>query len=184
MSSKAYELGIMVGRFQTLHTGHQYMIDKAVEICDTVGIFIGSSQESGTEKNPFTYETRRDLLKDIYGDRICVNPLPDIGVGNNSLWGDYVLKNIVDRFGRTPDLIVSGKESRRTGWFESEDGLCVSELYVPKTIEISATQMREFFINNDYESWKKYTDSRIWDRYETLRQAVLLSQNNRDTASI
>lgn len=184
MSKKAYSLGIMVGRFQTLHTGHQYMIDKAVEICDEVGIFIGSSQESGTNKNPFSYETRERLLKAIYGDRIHVYPLPDIGVGNNSQWGDYVLKNVKERFGRAPDLLASGREERRLAWFDSEEGLCISELYVPKTIDISASQMRQFFIDGNREEWKKYTDPKIWDSYEQLREAVLNSKDNTDTASI
>ena len=50
--SKPFSLGIMVGRFQTLHIGHEQMIRTGLELCDEVGIFIGSSQESGTEKNP------------------------------------------------------------------------------------------------------------------------------------
>lgn len=184
MSKKAYDLGIMVGRFQTLHTGHQYMIDKGLEICDRVGIFVGSSQESGTYKNPFSYEIREGLLKTLYGDRISVYPLPDIGVGNNSKWGDYVLKNVSERFGRAPDLLISGKEERRLDWFDSAEGLCISELYVPKTIDISASRMRQFFIDGDIEDWKKYTDPKIWDRYEQLKEAVINSKDNTDTASI
>ena len=66
MENKPFRLGITVGRFQTFHKGHQYMIDKAVALCESVGVFIGSSQESGTAKNPFSYETRERLLKKIY----------------------------------------------------------------------------------------------------------------------
>ena len=51
---KPYNSGIIVGRFQTFHNGHKDMIDRAVELCEEVGIFIGSSQESGTFKNPVT----------------------------------------------------------------------------------------------------------------------------------
>ena len=50
---KPFALGILVGRFQTLHAGHQQMIETALSLCDQVGIFVGSSQESGTQKNPF-----------------------------------------------------------------------------------------------------------------------------------
>ena len=60
---KPFELGIMVGRFQTFHIGHEYMIEKAVAVCGKVGIFIGSSQESGTAKNPFTYAQREAVLR-------------------------------------------------------------------------------------------------------------------------
>lgn len=184
MNNKPYRLGILVGRFQTLHSGHTDMINRAIELCDKVGIFVGSSNESGTSKNPFTYETREDMLKTVFGNEVFVFPLPDIGVGNNSTWGDYVLKNVVDRFGEMPDLLVSGKEARRVSWFDSVDGASIAELYIPKTIEISATEMRDFLINDDCESWKKYTDSKLWGKYEKLRQEVLLSKDNSETHSI
>ena len=113
MKDKAFKLGIVVGRFQTFHTGHLDMIDKACAVCDRVGIFVGSSQESGTLKNPFTFEARRAMLQKVFGSRVQIYPLPDIGVGNNAKWGDYVLQNVRRRFGRAPDLLVSGKEDRR-----------------------------------------------------------------------
>ena len=48
------------------------MINRAVELCDRVEVLIGSSNESGTSKNPFTYETREEMLKTVFGDSICV----------------------------------------------------------------------------------------------------------------
>ena len=182
--NKPYELGILIGRFQPFHTGHQDMIDKALALCDKVGLFIGSSQESGTLMNPFSYEERKGWLKKIYGDRLYVYPLPDIGVGNNSKWGDYVIENVIQRFGRAPDLFVSGKESRRIDWFDSINGLAVAELYLPKTIEISATRVREMFIGNELEEWKKYTDPLLWDEFDRLRKTVISSSSRLDTASI
>ena len=105
MKNKAFKLGIIVGRFQTFHTGHKYMVDKACAVCDRVGILVGSSQESGTLKNPFTFEMRREMLKKVFGDRVRIEPLPDIGVGNNGKWGDYVLQNVQRYFGKAPDLL-------------------------------------------------------------------------------
>ncbi len=182
--NKPYSLGITVGRFQTFHNGHKDMIDKALALCERVGVFIGSSQESGTSKNPFTYETRAHLLRKIYGDALVICPLPDIGVGNNARWGDYVLQNVEARFGRAPDLLVSGKETRRLDWFDSVHGLAVAELYVPKTVNISAGEMRALFISGDFETWKKYADPRLWDEFEPLRKTVLASRGNDGTASI
>ena len=184
MSSKPFELGIMVGRFQTIHNGHKDMIDKAIALSERVGIFIGSSQESMTNKNPFSYETREELLKKIYGDAIEVYPLPDIGVGNNSTWGDYVLEHVVNRFGKHPNLCLSGTESRRIDWFDSVSGLDIAELYIPKTIHISATKMREFFIAGDRESWQRYTDPALWSEFDRLREIILASRYNYKTASL
>ena len=65
MSSKPFELGIILGRFQTFHTGHQDMVEKACAVCEKVGIFVGSSQESGTMKNPFTFSQRKKMLQKV-----------------------------------------------------------------------------------------------------------------------
>ncbi|MCH5303467.1 MAG: adenylyltransferase/cytidyltransferase family protein [Ruminococcus sp.] len=184
MSKKPYGLGILVGRFQTLHTGHEMMINKAIELCDEVGIFIGSSQEEGTYKNPFSYEVRKSLLYKIFGSKIKVFPLPDIGVGNNSKWGDYVLENVIKHFNKTPDLLVSGREERRSSWFEGENGSAVSELYIPKTIDISASQMRTHFINGDLMSWEKYTNPILWDEFGVLKELVINSKDNLESKSI
>ncbi|MCR4615884.1 MAG: adenylyltransferase/cytidyltransferase family protein [Clostridiales bacterium] len=181
---KAYKLGIMVGRFQTFHKGHQSMVDKALELCDKVGIFIGSSQESGTNKNPFTYEMRESVLRKVYGDTIEIYPLPDIGVGNNSTWGDYVLDNVTRYFGELPELLISGKEGRRIDWFDSMKGLSIAELYIPKTVDISASEMREMLIKNDFESWKNFCDCRLWDSFSEMRELVLASYQNGETSSI
>ena len=184
MENKPYRLGITVGRFQTFHRGHQYMIDTALAVCERVGVFIGSSQEAGTAKNPFDYRTRERLLRKIYGETISVFPLPDIGVGNNSTWGDYVLDNVQKRFGELPDLLVSGKESRRIDWFDSIKALTIAELYVPKIIDISASQMREYFLSGNVKAWKRFSDPALWDEFETLRAAVAAAQGNTETASI
>ena len=149
-----------------------------------MGVFIGSSQESGTFKNPFTYETREKMLRRIYGKRISIYPLPDIGVGNNSRWGDYVLDNVVEKFGKSPDLLISGKEERRIDWFDSVKGLSISELYIPKTINISASQMRGFFLNDDFESWKQYAHPLLWKDFDELKKAVVDSRDNTETDSI
>ena len=184
MNLKPFELGIIVGRFQTFHTGHEYVVNTAAAVCRRTAIFVGSSQESGTLKNPFDYETRERVLKKLFGSTVEVYPLPDIGVGTNCAWGNYVLENVREHCGRLPDLLVSGKEERRLSWFDGTQGANAAELYVPKTIDISATKMREFFIDDNFEEWKRYTNPVLWDEYEPLRERVLASRDNLNTSSI
>lgn len=181
---KPFRLGILVGRFQTLHLGHEDMIRKAIALCDRVGLFVGSSQESGTYNNPFSYELRREMLLDVFGGSVMVFPLPDIGVGNNGKWGEYVLSQVEERFGRLPDLVVSGKEARRLDWFDGLAGNGISELYVPKTTQMSASRMRAYFAADDFEQWKAYTNPKLWSRYPALRRIVLASETNLETQSM
>ena len=70
MKQKPFQLGIIVGRFQTFHTGHLDMVSKACAVCEKVGVFVGSSQEAGTLKNPFSYEARYKMLKKIFTDAV------------------------------------------------------------------------------------------------------------------
>lgn len=184
MNEKPFSLGILVGRFQTIHTGHEQMIRTALALCGRVGIFVGSSQESGTANNPFPYATREQLLSLLFGEQIQVFPLPDIGVGNNGTWGEYVLENVKKQYGAYPDLLISGKETRRINWFDGVGDVDISELYIPKTIHISASQMRSFFIQGDRESWQRYTNPILWSQYDTLRGLVLRSRDHDETASM
>lgn len=184
MGNQPFQLGLIVGRFQTLHAGHRDMIEKACAVCDRVGVFIGSAQESGTLKNPFTYPERKAMLQKVCGSRVAICPLPDIGVGNNAKWGEYVLENARRCFGRTPDLLVSGKEARRIDWFDGAAGVTVAELYIPKAIDISAARMREFFIRDDRDAWRQFADRALWEDYDAMRAKVLAAKDNLQTDSI
>ena len=83
-----------------------------------------------------------------------------------------------------PDLLISGKEERRISWFDGVAGVSVSELYIPKTIDISATQMREHLINGEFELWKEYTNNKLWSEYDKLRECVCAAKDNLYTDSI
>lgn len=183
-TEKPFSLGILVGRFQTLHTGHEQMIRTALALCHRVGIFVGSAQEAGTAKNPFSYDTRARLLGLLFGQQVQVFPLPDIGVGNNGTWGEYVLENVKAHYGTYPDLLVSGKETRRISWFDGLEQAHISELYIPKSIDISASQMRTFFLHDDRARWQQYTNPALWGEYDALRAMVLESKDNEQTASL
>ena len=63
-----YDSGLIVGRFQTFHKGHQSLVDAGLQLCDRVLILIGSAQESGTERNPYNISTRIDVIRSVYAD--------------------------------------------------------------------------------------------------------------------
>jgi len=182
--SKEFKFGLILGRFQTFHKGHEDIINRALDLCDNVGLFIGSSQESMTKNNPFSYEQRENAIRLVYGNSITIKPLVDIGVGNNCKWGEYVVSKAVERFGEKPDLFVTGKETRRTNWLDFDEGNSISELFVPKSIDISASQLRQMIIENDFNSWKRYVNSKLWVMFDDYRKTIIMSENNTNTKSI
>ncbi len=173
-----------MGRFQTLHKGHEQLINKALEVCSSVGIFIGSSQESGTRTNPFSYEVRRAMIESVFGDGVIIRPLPDIGVGNTRAWGDYVMTSAEENFGRIPDILISGMEGRRKAWLDRNSYPTVAELYIPKTIDISASRMRDYLIAGNREEWESFVSPAVAGLYEMLRKEALDSQENENTESV
>lgn len=185
MNKKPFRLGIVLGRFQILHKGHEEIINRGIELCDKFVVYIGSSQESGTEKNPYTYEFRKNVLEKVFGDKIEVRPIPDCGLGNNQYWGKYVIQTVINDFNQKPDLIVSGNEARRESWFNCDDMSSISELIVSKsTVMTSSSDLKEYMFRNDHELWKFFTNEKIHDMYDELREKYLECRMNTDTRSI
>lgn len=182
---KIYHSGLIVGRFQVLHLGHADMINKALAICDRVFIMIGSSQESRTAKNPLTFEERKEMISAVFeyevkSERIVILPLPDAGLGNNEKWGDYVFASIPGGYPK-PDITISGRESRRSTWFDNQN---IAELFIEKTVNISASEMRKFLKNDDETAWKAYSPTAIHSMYNKLKTIVLKTQDVTNTDSI
>lgn len=98
---KPYDVGLICGRFQTFHKGHEKLVDTGLMLCDRLLILIGSSQECGTERNPLNITTREKMLKTVYGDNpnIMIYGLSDLTHENDIRpeWGKYLLSN-VDRY--------------------------------------------------------------------------------------
>lgn len=78
-------INIIIGRFQPFHNGHLELVLKALEgNTDKLIIFIGSAQESRTNRNPFTYFERSVMIRGALQDidiglcqRVSIHPLSD-----------------------------------------------------------------------------------------------------------
>ena len=77
---KNFNLSLILGRFNHIHSGHKYIIDISRNLSKETLILIGSSQESGTLRNPFSAELRKKLIEKIYenDDSIRVEFLEDM----------------------------------------------------------------------------------------------------------
>ena len=165
---KLYKHGLIIGRFQLLHNGHKQMIDTALELCDKVVVYIGSSQESRTLENPFTFEERIDMFNKVFESevsqkRLIVRALPDIGAGNNDIWGRYVLGTFEAEFHKQPDLYITGCEKNRSSWFNNEIAPKVDELVITRNrIDVSASDCRKALKERNTELLEKYLPVELW----------------------
>lgn len=142
---RIYKTCLLVGRFQPFHIGHFKMIQKALQLAETVLVFVGSAQESKTKRNPFSYEERRLMISNSFNtNRLIIKPFFDIKAGDNSIWGEYVLESAKKELGNYPELYLSGSEIIRNSWFaglSQANGL--DEISIHKTDDISASILRE-----------------------------------------
>lgn len=91
---KKFKYAFVVGRFQPLHLGHEQLITVALSKAEKVIIFLGSSQESGTKKNPYSVIERQHFFYSAFKehiDRFVFVGLPDTE-------GDYSwIMSIIDK---------------------------------------------------------------------------------------
>lgn len=78
INPKDYEVGVIVGRFQTdeLHEGHINFIDEVFQNHKKVIILIGIARITGTKKNPLDYAAREAMVKQAY-PKAVVLPIRD-----------------------------------------------------------------------------------------------------------
>lgn len=92
-NSKRVALAIM--RAQPLHRGHSTIINTMIADYETVILGIGSTQISREKWNPWTFEERKTMVRNVYGDRIKIVQFQDLETSEGSnAWVDYVLQKI------------------------------------------------------------------------------------------
>ena len=177
---KIFENGIIVGRFQHIHIGHEKIINIGRSLCDKLLVFIGSVGEEANMRNPYNFEYRSYLINKIYKDeiesgKIILKPLKDLENKSelSPRWGSYVIKNASDVLGSTPKCIIYGKDKDIFKCFDKDTVKNITEILVDrKSLGISATKIREFLANDDRKNWEKYVNPSIYDEYENLKNIL------------
>lgn len=182
---KPYDIGLICGRFQTFHKGHEKLIDTGLLLCDRLLILIGSAQECGTERNPFNINTRTKMLKEVYGDspNIMIYGLSDMTDENDIRpeWGRYLLDNVDRYIYKNPDIMIYGNDESRSSWFDKKDLKNTTELIINRfELPISATMLRELMIYDKRKDWMELVNPRLHKMYDELRNELLSVSFYRD----
>lgn len=178
MMSRAYDCGLLVGRFQMFHKGHESLINAGLDLCDRMLILVGSAQEFGTNRNPFNVSTRIECIRKVFPDRdrVMIYGLADLTDENDITtdWGKYVLESVDRIIYKAPELMIYGNDESRSRWFDTEDIKDTSEFIVPRSrLPISATMVREMMVNDDRREWQKWVNPRLHEMYPRLRSELM-----------
>lgn len=177
ISDRAYDTGLLVGRFQTFHKGHQKLVETGLLLCDRLLVLVGSAQECGTERNPLNVETRIQMIKAVYPDeRVMIYALSDLTHEDDITpdWGRYLLDNVDRYIYKAPELMIYGNDESRSRWFDTEDIKDTSEFIVNRgALPISATMLRELMVKDDRREWMKWVDPKLHKMYNRLRDELM-----------
>lgn len=173
-----FDSGLLCGRFQTFTIGHESLLNSGLRLCDRMFVLIGSSQESGTKRNPFNISTRIDMINEIYRDydNVFVYALPDLTNEEDITeeWGRYVLAELKRYLHKAPELMVYGNDESRSKWFNPNDIKNTSEFIVPRSrIPISATMARDYMVKDMREEWMGIVNPKLHKMYDRLRGELL-----------
>lgn len=179
--SKPFKYGFIIGRFNHIHIGHERMINFGLSVCEELLVLVGSSQEKGTERNPFDVFDRISLIRDVYGDKIKVGHIPDLTHENDISheWGRHVLDTVnqwsaIYGINKLPDVTIYGNDENRAGWYNPDDISRLAQLVIPRAeIKISATELREALVRNNKSAWHKYVNPNIHSQFQDLRSELM-----------
>ena len=185
---KRTALAIM--RTMPLHEGHTRIAQQMVNNYDTVIIGCGSANKPVSIQNPFPVEVRMEMWDRIYGSRIRLVPLADLGATKDTNeWCDYVLKKIQGLGLPAPTDYWTGSPADaiwyRGRFFNKECGSPADddtdefiERYMPNGVFRqlhmverthnyipSATELRQFLVTRD-DGWKRWVPAVLHDLVE------------------
>lgn len=190
--------GVFLARMQPLHVAHMFLVEKAMDECETVHICLGSSNKKDMIRNPFTVGYRRLLLEQAlldkgYSqddlDRVHVFELPDWSFENDSndtvTWGRYFYYNVVSRIEAKRFAIYYSDDSEIiNGWFNSEvrDNIHLRLFDRSKQYDgLSATKVRQAIIDKDMDYLREFCPQSVINQVDYISRyyrQVLESPDN------
>ena len=177
----AIKYGVFLARMQPVHNAHLFTVHKALEECDKVLIVLGSENKVDMLRNPYDITLRETMLREALSDednkRVSIVTLPDWSMesdtGNSKIWGRYFYYNVVSRIGQKRFfLYYSDDVAILDSWFEGTE---VREYITYRNFEqanifngLSATNIRESFINGDRDYINRFCPVSVIKRFDYL----------------
>lgn len=173
---KKYNVGLVIGRFQPLHIGHESIIREALNQCEKVVVVIGSAQKQGVPSDPLSWQDRYDTIiscfnNEYHSNKLLVMPLADReNYSNDSSFGEYILSNVFKSFEVTPSAIFEGVEAVRKDWYST---LCIDVIRIDRgEIQTSGTQLREAIKNGDKDYIDRYTATNAGKYHYKIKEVL------------
>lgn len=171
MEKKKFKSGLAVMRAQPPHIGHEKLIRRMLSECEKITLILGSVQEQGTERNPYSYTQRKAMLQAMFSKeenaRIKILGLFDIN--NPTEWSSFVLDFLKESMPDIirPDVYYAGS-TYDAQWFRKDFTNIVIEDRVDYNFPyVSGSMVRDMIKIGD-KRWHNYVPQAIHDVIEDL----------------
>ncbi len=182
---KSFKLALCTGRYQNFTKSHADNIVLASQLAEKVVIVIGSAQLSGTERNPFHVDLRRQVIEGFVGSlkgltaEIVVMELADLSTEDDISpdWGAYLLQAVIGVTNQKPDLVIHGDDGRPNdpvNWFSETDKTGLHFLMIPRNAEsLSGTKSRRLIVEGKLKEWQDSVPASTHQFYDKYREELL-----------
>lgn len=175
-----YKAAVFIGRFQPFHNAHKLVVDHGLAIADKVIIIVGSSNESRTIKNPFTFKERKKLILDEYpnNDNIIIMAQED-KFYDESLWVNETTHNIKSHVKLTDSIALLGMYKDASSYYLNHFPF-MEFTDCPEAYPLDATAVRVSLFENPsctIELWKdKEARPPIWRNLVPIKVQEFLGE--------
>lgn len=158
-----YQHGLAVMRAQPLHSGHERIIREMLENCNKATIILGSIQEQGTPRNPFTYIERKKMINEVFAaDAARMKVMGLFDINNPTEWANFVLDFMLENRPEwgMPDVYYAGSDYDAQ-WFRCCCGnIELIDRTNPDFPYVSGSMVRDMITIGDTR-WKNFINPKI-----------------------
>jgi nicotinamide mononucleotide adenylyltransferase len=154
---------LFIGRLQPPSKMHVEIIEHALQKYNSVVVAIVRGKKSEVAANPFSFETQKEILEEIFGDRISI---VQVSTGN--------LFTAIEKSNRVITAISCGAD--RASGYENQlrhNPEIKIDVFDRKSTGVSGTKIRESLLNNDKKEFNKNVHPLTKKHWEKLRQEIL-----------
>ena len=171
------DVTVYIGRFNPFHNGHAHVLQQALETSKLVIVLVGSSGAARNTKNPLTFDERMGMIQNWYHDigspsQLVIRPVRDYPY-NDALWirsvqhtvKQAIKKHCLQNHQILTDIRITGSDRDESTWYLNAFPQWKQALVEPfrqdETLNVSATQIRDWLFSKDYDLEKAGQMSRM-----------------------
>lgn len=170
---------LYIWRLNPAHNWHLQVLDKMISENDDSMLLLGTPLQKSPEKNPLSFEERKDILRKIFSEKTLKIIQKNDNPKSDLWWIFDIYKKIIENFWTDIDEINfyywAEDDSALLALKENLENFCPFNINFIKVdreqtfveanwqkLELSATNFRKYLREGNFEIAKKFTDERIF----------------------